>query len=324
MRLNKKDLRLLFELDSNYRRPYSKIGRKIRMSPQLINYKVKSLFSEGAIISYFPLMDYSRLGYLGFRVFFNINYFSREKFLQMVEKIKGNGNIMSVMECDGRYDLMTLFVSKNPSSFNKSLRELIASHPKQLKNCTVLTTVVEHHFPRSYLVGKAPDRDIVIGGDRETMQFDETDKTILDALIKGKKSIVEISGAAKVTPKTALSRLKALEKRGVIMGYTTAINARKIGFSTDKILIKYYAISVAREGELAAFCRNHPNIIELTKTFGEWDLELTVETRTREEFRNVCMTLREKFEDVIMDFDNFRVFKIHKNRTLPDWSPSAA
>ena len=317
MGLSKKDLKLVFELDSNYRTPYSRIGKKIGMSQQLVSYKVKSLSSNGVILSNMPLIDYSRFGYLSFRVYFKINFANRKKFNEMVSEMKRNPGITSIIECEGRYDLMLTFTTRNPSNFNKGLRELIASNPDQLKNCMILTTVVEHHYPRKYLVGYRNYDDTIIGGDREIVNINKTDIKILRSLMEGKKNVIDISKHSGVTPKTVISKLRKLESMGIIQGYRTVIDTQKMGFLTSKLLIKYQSVSVDREKELRNFCRANSNITEFTKVFGEWDLELTIETRTQQEFRNIYMKLREDFEDIIYDFDKFSVFGFHKRSTVP-------
>jgi Lrp/AsnC family leucine-responsive transcriptional regulator len=317
MNLSNKDMRLVFELDSNYRKPYSRIGKKIRMSQQLVSYKVKSLSSNGIIVSNFPLIDYSRFGYLNFRVYFKVNYANRKKFSEMVSEMKKHFNITSIMECDWRYDLIVTFTTKNPSYFNKKLRELISDNPEQLKNCMILTTVVEHHYPRKYLVGYKNYSDTVIGGDRENINMDHINRSILKALLSNRKSVMEISKQVSATPKTVMARLKKLEKNEIIRGYRMLIDTNKMGFVTNKILIKYHNISIDRERELKTFCYGNPNITELIKTFGEWDLEITVETRNQKDFRNLCMNMREEFEDIISDFDKFSIVGFHKKSTIP-------
>jgi len=317
MRPPRKDLKLIYELDSNYRQPYSRIARKIRMSQQLVNYKVKSLAGSGVLLGKCPLIDYSRFGYLSFRVFFKVNYSDQERFRKMIAEIKKHPNITMVSECEGLYDLMLVFSAKNPSSFNKLLREMISGNQKQLKNCMILTTVVEHHFPRKFLINSPNYSDTVVGGDREAIKIGKKDRKILKSLAEGRRAVVEIAGLAGVTPKTAISRLRSMERSGVIKGYRLLLDTEKIGVKTDKIFIKYHNISVERENQLRAFCQRNPNITEFIKTFGERDLELTVETRTREEFRNVFITIREKFEDIIEDFECFGIFRVHKKSTIP-------
>lgn len=318
MKLPKKDLRLIYEMDSNYRQPLSSIGRKIRMSQQLVSYKVKSLASNNIILSNLPLIDYSRFGYLNFRVYFKVNYADRKRIEEMLEKMKSHKDIIMILDCEGRYDLMLVFASKNPSAFNKSLRDLISENPEQLKNCMILTTVVQHLFPKKYLSPKHSELDTVIGGDRDVMVLDPTDMRILLSLIRGRKSTVEIASDSKVNPKTVMSRIKKMESEGIIKGYRLMINNEMIGVTAKKILIKYHNISVERENELRSFCRRSPNITEFIKTFGEWDLELTVETSSKEEFRSLYLNLRERFEDIIQDFDSFTIFRVHRRQTIPE------
>ncbi len=318
MTFSKKDLRLIYELDSNYRRPYSEIGRRIKMSQQLINYKVKSLMNDGIITGRYPLIDYSRFDYLSFRVYFKVNFTDREKIKRMLQTLNTHRNIVTLMECQGRYDLMIVFAAKNPSAFNKMLREIISENPNQLKNCMILTSVVEHHFPRKYLTDSRNILDRIAGGDRDPIPSDDTDRSILKALMMGKKSVVELSRASDVTPRTVMSRLKKMEENEIVKGYRLILDIRKMGYTSKKVLIRFHNVSVGMEKELKAFCQSHPNITEFVKTFGKWDLEITIETKTSQEFRDIYLMLREKFEDIIEDFDSLSIFRIHKKQTVPD------
>ena len=82
-------------------------------------------------------------------------------------------------------------------------------------------------------------------------------------------------------------------------------------------LIRYRNITLEEEEEFRKFCKYHPNIIEFTKTFGEWDLVVYVETKKIIEFRKLSLQIREKFDNIIENIDNFGVFMVHKQRFLP-------
>ena len=73
-----------------------------------------------------------------------------------------------------------------------------------------------------------------------------------------------------------------------------------------------------RENDFIKFCITNPNITGLIKLFGGWDVEITVETRTTEDFRNIYTLLREKFEDIIRDIETFPFYKIHKMQYMPE------
>ena len=237
-------------------------------------------------------------------------------------------SIAGLIECGGKYDLIAIFAALSPSEFNKRLKELIAKNPAQLKNYVILTTVVTHYYSRTYFSQINKDAldlfrdntgfDTIIGGDRSFLTIDKKDNMILELLQSNARlSSVSLATKLKSDPKTVRLRIRALENRTIIKGFRPIFNVQKVGFIVNKILLKYHNLSVEKEQELMTFCKYNPNIVELIKIFGEWDLELTVETRTREEFQKVYISIREKFEDIIQDFESFPVFETHKKEFLP-------
>ena len=313
-----KDLKLLSMLDLDARLPLSQVGKKIRMSQQLASHKINNYTDDGLILGFYSLIDYAKFGFLNFRVLFKINYQSKEKFLELIKNISKAGNITEITECGGSYDLLTVFSNRNPSQFNKQFKALIGQNP-QLKNYDITTSVVSHHYPRAYLLGDVKEEDIIIGGDREILTIDELDKNILFYLNENSKmSSVSIARDLEVNPKTVILRIKNMKKIDIIKGFKPLLNVQKIDFSVNKILLRYHHLSVEREQELQTFCKLSQNIIELNKLIGDWDLELTVETKTKEEFRNIYISIRERFEDIIEDSESLQVFKSYKKKFLPE------
>ena len=327
IRLGVVDLRLLLELDKSCRESVSNIAKKSRVSQQLASYKIKNFLDSGLLLSFNSFIDYAKFGYLNFRVYFKINYFSTERFNSLLKELQSHSTIVEIMECGGKYDLIAVFASLNPSEFNKRLKELMGKNPSQLKNYVILTTVVTHYYDRAYLtpleketvnIFRDPEADVIIGGDRSTTTVNKKEKSILNLIqADARLPSIVIGRKIKTDPKAVRRYIKNLRERGIIKLFRPAYNVQNIGFIVNKILLKYHNLSVEEEEELLTFCKFNPNIVELIKVFGEWDLELTVETKSREEFRRVYMSIREKFENIISDFESFPVFKTHKKTFLP-------
>ncbi len=328
MNLTNTDFRFLLELDNGCREQISSISRNIKLSQQLASYKIKNYLDGGLILSFNSFIDYVRFGYLNFRVYFKINYLSMERFNSLLKVLQEYPSIIEVIECGGKYDLIAIFAALNPSEFNKKLKELIAKNPAQLKNYIILTVVVTHYYERAYLTQTSKTTinlfrdpsglDIIIGGDRGFFAINKRDKLILEFIQSDARlTNAYIGKKIRLDPKTVKLRIKNLQEREVIRAFRPIFNVQTIGFIVNKILLKYHNLSVEKEQELLTFCRFNPNIVELIKVFGEWDLELTVETRTREEFQKVYISIREKFEDIISDFESFPIFKTHKKEFLP-------
>ena len=150
-KLKKMEKALLEELETNARRPFSTIGKKIRSSQQHVSYAVNSMIKKGIIQKFYTLIDYSKLDVLKFRVYFRINYIDEEKLKELFDYLSLEPHTSGVFACGGKFDIICTFFTSNPSQFNKTLRKIMEKFPVQLQNYTVLTTIVNREFGRKYL-----------------------------------------------------------------------------------------------------------------------------------------------------------------------------
>ena len=68
MKLDLKDRKILYELDSNARQSNSGIAKKVGLNKNTVNYKINRMTEEGIITGYYTVVDSSRLGYFSIRV----------------------------------------------------------------------------------------------------------------------------------------------------------------------------------------------------------------------------------------------------------------
>jgi DNA-binding Lrp family transcriptional regulator len=147
---------------------------------------------------------------------------------------------------------------------------------------------------------------------------DSLDKKILFSLQENAITpSVEIAKKAGTNPKTVINRIKKLQSLEIIRGFKPLLHSQKMGCRLNKILLAYHNLSPDKEEELKNFCMKNPNITEFTKLFGEWDAEITAETTSMEEFRNLYITIREMFQEIIQNSESFPVFMTHKKHFLP-------
>ena len=67
--LNKKDRKILYQLDLDSRQSLNQIGKKVRLSREVVQYRIKQLEKKGIIKGYRTLIDTSKLGYINCRLF---------------------------------------------------------------------------------------------------------------------------------------------------------------------------------------------------------------------------------------------------------------
>jgi DNA-binding Lrp family transcriptional regulator len=310
---------ILRELELNSRTSFSSFGKKIRKSQQQISYTVNSLKDAGVIQNFYTTIDYSRLNVLQFRVYFKVNYIGENELKELIDYLVEDPYTAWICSCGGRYDLICTFFALNPSKFNKTLRNVMQKFPNQIKNYTILTTIVMRKFGRKYLFKNPsilPAR--VIGGDREPGEVDEIDMLILDKLsVDARKSCVDLSNELKITPKTVINRIKKLQKNKIIRGFSPLLDLRKKGMISTFLVIRYHNISSEVEEGLINYLKVHKNVINVVKTLGEWDVEIEIETNDWKELRRIEMEIRQKFALLIQQIESIPFYKSYKKNFFP-------
>ena len=102
-RLDVFDRKIMYELDKNSRVTSSKIGKKIRKSKQFVDYRIKRLESLGVLSKYTTVIDYSKLGYLGVRIYFKFHNLTREKQDEIEDELIRNKEVWWLVTLEGHY-----------------------------------------------------------------------------------------------------------------------------------------------------------------------------------------------------------------------------
>jgi Lrp/AsnC family transcriptional regulator len=317
----KQDYReILFQLERDARNSLTDIGKKTGKSQQTTSYAVNSMEESGAIQDYYPLFDYTKFGFNGYLSLFRVNTFSREKIEELVQMFQENEMVAWVQRLAGGWDLLVFFLAPNASYFNKEFKSLVSEYPEQLRTYSILTTVVIHDMERTYLSRESnfETRDTIIGGDRNVFKLKDEEKETCRILGQDpRKSTVEMGEELDVTSKTVIDRRKSLEERKLVKGYRPLLGLRELDVSTTLLLISYTKQDAEKEDELVDYCKAHENVTLLMKTFGDWDVMIRLETEDREKKQEVVHSLRERFEEVIMDYDTLEILEDIKKSYLP-------
>jgi Lrp/AsnC family transcriptional regulator len=317
----KQDYReILFQLERDARNSLTDIGKKTGKSQQTTSYAVNSMEESGAIQDYYPLFDYTKFGFNGYLSLFRVNTFSREKIEELVQMFQENEMVAWVQRLAGGWDLLVFFLAPNASYFNKEFKSLVSEYPEQLRTYSILTTVVIHDMERTYLSRESnfETRDTIIGGDRNVFKLKDEEKETCRILGQDpRKSTVEMGEELDVTSKTVIDRRKSLEERKLVKGYRPLLGLRELDVSTTLLLISYTKQDAEKEDELVDYCKAHENVTLLMKTFGDWDVMIRLETEDREKKQKVVHSLRERFEEVIMDYDTLEILEDIKKSYLP-------
>ena len=319
-KIDKTDLKLLQELESNARQPLSKIAKKLRTSQQVISYRINSLIERKIIGGFYTIIDLAKIGYTSYRTMIRLSNFDKTKHEQIKKFLIKHPNVLWFVDCGGRWDIIVNFMAKNIIQYSNLIKELKSKFPKQIQNYEILTTVEAIYFGRNYFTSKKrlPENLPSFGKESKIINLDETNLKILDLISENaRRSSVEITDKLKISPNTILLRIKDLEKQKIIQGFKPLIHLEKTRYFAYKALIKFQNIIEQKEKDLINHLKQNNSIVGIIKLVGSWDFEIEFEVENQEEMLDITRKIRDKFKDITKNFEVIPLFHEYKYNFFP-------
>jgi len=117
---------------------------------------------------------------------------------------------------------------------------------------------------------------------RRSIVLDDIDMMILRRLaVYGKEGIRELARNLGKSPSTIAFRIKRLEREGIIRGYTTVIDYRRLGYQINAITL--LQVDGAYIEELEEILTKEPNVKAVYDVTGEYDIAIITSFREIED-----------------------------------------
>ncbi len=317
LELDKKDMRLLYLIDTDGRLTYSQLARKAQLSKQVVRYRIERLEKEGFIKGYFAMIDTSRLGYTTFRVYLKFRNLSPSKKEEILKNLKKESKIWAVVLIAGKWDVALGIAVKDIYEFYSVWEDILKNYLENIGNYAISIYSPIYHYSKSYLIEKEDDSPVRILGGKDRAGFDLKDLKLLTELSRNARiSSVELAHKMKMTAEAISYRIKQLEKKGVIQGYRAMIDVSKLGYEFYKAEIRlsnYDSVD-----QIINFCHNHPNIYQIDKTIGGETLEIELHVKSLKEMLDIFDIMEKKFPETIEKFDYITVVSEEKTTYMPE------
>jgi DNA-binding Lrp family transcriptional regulator len=122
--LSKKDLQLLKILSTEARKPLVDIGKELKDNPKNIAYKIKKLEKDKIIQGSRILVDFSKIGYKYYKVWFSLKDVGENNFKELMNYFREKPSIIWATELIGFYDLSIEMEVKDVVEFRETLNEV--------------------------------------------------------------------------------------------------------------------------------------------------------------------------------------------------------
>jgi len=319
-KLDKFDLKLINELEQDARQPLSKIAKKLKTSQQVVSYRMKSLENRGVVGGYYTIINLTKLGYTSYRTMVRFNNITDKKHKEIIDYLMKQENVLWLVDCSGRWDLLVNFIAKNIIHYNERLRNFKNKFPNQIQNYDILTTLEVIYFGRDYFIEKKRGERTLpsFGGKWEPVCLNEKDLEILDILSENARiNSVDMAEKIKASPNTVILRIKDMVKRRIIQGFKPLIHLENAGYLGYKALIKFHNITDKKEKEIIEYLKTNLQVVGAIRLVGLWDFEIEFEVKSREEMLKLTRDFRDRFKEVIKEFELLSLYHEYKYDFFP-------
>lgn len=315
LKLDKRDRRLLLELDKHCRRPLKDLARLSGGAIETTRYRIERLTDSGIIKNFLTVVDGGRLGFYYYKVFFRFFNVDERKIQSIIEDLKSDPRICWVVRIDGNYDVGFTPRVHNPREQSEILEKFRWKYSKYIKRWTQSVNLRMDFMSRDYLLTDNT-RSSALGSyssDKQNLILDEAANLVLSELARTPRaSASSIAARCKLSVDTVLSRMRFLEKEKVIVRYSLVTDVQVMEHVNFYVLIYLNNTSASREKAFVAFCQKHPNIVYLIKSLGEWDYELSIEAPSVSKYREVMNSLSKEFSDIVQEYSGMMVERLEK------------
>ena len=292
--MDKKDRKILYELTKNARVGTKKLAKSVGLSESSIYYRIKKLYDDKIIIGSYVVVDYSKLGYCGYRIYITLTNTTKEKEKEIIQWLVNNDKVAIVGKGVTGIDLGIQSWLKSSKEFDVLVSDIKKKFGQYIGSFRVDLYLKTYFFNRNYLIDENKDRSFFCTGHDGVMDYDDTDINLL-TILSGDARITkkEIAKKLNLSLKTINNRLKNLEKNKIIMGYSININRSKLGY-------EYYKLGLTLNSnvdydKLLSVAANMDNVVYVDYSLSDFDFEPNIEVRNYQELSEIIDKFKQEF-----------------------------
>lgn len=320
-KIDTKDRKILANLDMNARMPITELAKKVGLSRQVVEYRIKRLQKNNVIFGALAIFDSVVTGHNWYRIAFRLMNATKQQKNELIDFLKNHKHMLWLGEIGGNWDLAMNFICKDNFEFNRVFEEIIKEYGNLIMDYEILIYVNVYDLQRKYILQDEKPRNEFFHEMKfnPKIKLDKLDNEIIRELSKNALiSNIELGQKLNVTGNTIKNRLNQMKKNKLLLGFRLFINPSVYGYKSHMLFLEITRLDLNKEKELVNYLRSIPNTTFLVKHIGRWRYGMEIETQNIEEFQEIFVDIRGKFSNIITNFEAFPLFKDHAIDYYPE------
>jgi Lrp/AsnC family leucine-responsive transcriptional regulator len=321
--LDIKDKKILAELDLDARQSNAEIGKKVRLSKEVVKYRIDNMIKNGIIIRFHTVINYFKLGIQKYKLYLRLKNADKEKLEELCQFLKLNPHAEWVASCTGRWDVIVNFLVNNVNELDEEVMKIQNKYHDHIKEKAIATTLYLVHHLREYLGKSNVVENIIYHTSKDPKEeIDKTDNELLRLLANNARMpVTELASRMKTTSRVIQYRMRQLEKKQIILAYKCQLDARMMGNIFCKGIFYISNITGQQLKSFISYCSNIKEAVWPQQVIGNWDFELDIEVKDYERSQEIISEVKNRFAEIVSNSEFCIVSKEYKLDLFPDAYP---
>jgi len=324
MELDLLDRKIMYLLSRNARFSESSIAKALKISKEVVHYRIKRLQKKGFLHGFITVLDEEKLGLSVYRI--NLTLYPSYSFQRLLDSLLADSRVTNVIHLNSRLDIQLTATTSDAREFDRFFDTFLHEHHTLIKDYTISTFLEEHYLGLDFLLentaeqphiserkGSAFQREFAERKrDQYSLKLDEKDHQILNKIVMNSRlPILQLSQSLGLAPTSVKKRLSTMVTAGVIKHFIPYASFSFLGYHWYFLHLRTKNV---KQPSFLEFLRQHPNIIWLSRHMGKWNYHLSIFTRNNTEFNQVVQEVQGHLGDSLIDYSSSTVFKQYKYR----------
>lgn len=305
--MDKTDQKILSELDKNPRASFNQLGRAIKVSKEVVQYRFKQLIKNNVLTGFFAFINVAKIGYITHKILIKYKSVTREAQKEIINFLIKNKAVAWAGSCEGTWDLIITTISPSLNMFTDFFITFFDKFGPYFKQKEVLIPINNPLFNDKYLVNGRLIYEKNIDFNAKKENIDDIDKKIiLELSLNSRSTFTEIGKKVNLSYWAVAQRYKRMILENIIIVLKPRINFRKMGYSYYHLLLDLNNESIRKK--IVSYYKLHKDCVMLMNHIGSYSLHLEFVLK-KDEMKEVIVDLREKFGEHISSYESILIIE---------------
>lgn len=316
VKLDVKDKKIFSILSFNARIPLTQLAKKVALSRDAVNYRIKNYEKKGVIQGYRTMIDISKFGYNNYHLFIKLNNPSQEVEKRILNKLIKYPFIRAIIKFSGNFDFEIALIAKDLKELDKIIEKIMDDCSNFLQDYDILI------FRKLYVTRALPKsfseyiKDTSVGNKK--YKIDKKDITILKLISENSLlPLYEIASKAGLSADAVAYRIKNMKDSGIINKFVPIINYNSLDYNVYTVLFNISTLNEENEKKLREFLINDKNVMWAIKTIGKFNILVYFLVKNIDDLQNSVLKFRSLFPKQINRHETLIAYEEHKFTYFP-------